>query len=868
MDAIITVDSSERITIFNHAAERMFGCPAKEAIGTKLNRFVPSRFREGHSEHIKKFGEMKQMPRAMGGLRSVSGLRVNGEEFPVEASISHYEADGEKSFTVILREISERVKADATIRRFATIVQNSEDAIISKTLEGVITSWNPAAERMFGYTGAEAIGQPITLIFPPEQYDEETELLAKIGRGEFVHHYETVRVRKDGTKLNVSATISPLKDGTGKIIGASKILRDITEQKKAEEQLRLLRSCIANINDIVVVVEAEPLRGKGPKIVFVNEALERLTGYTPSETIGTHVHSFLSSGKTDPKIHDEIRAALAKRKPIRRQIYSQGLNGKEYCMDVEISPVYDAKGRCTHFVGIHRDVTEFKRILQQTQEQAALLNQTQDAILVRDLGGRILFWNKAAERIYGWTVEEALGNNVAELVNLDLVKFQEANATVIELGEWSGELRHISKNRRELIIEARWSVLRDSEGNPTSVLAVNTDVTEKRKIETQFMRAQRMESIGILAGGIAHDLNNILAPIVLSLDMLKERLSDPESKLILETIEMSARRGTEIVRQVLSFARGMDGDRIEIQPKYLMKDLERIVKDTFPKDIRLQLILPEQSWTVRGDPTQIHQILLNLCVNARDAMQNGGALTVSADNRVLDEQYVAMNIDAKAGPYVVLSVTDSGCGIPPENLEKIFEPFFTTKEIGKGTGLGLSTVMAIVKSHHGFINVYSEPNVGTTFKIYLPAASTVTESGEDVSLVADLPRGNGETVLIVDDEAAILVITGQTLEAFGYRILKAGNGAEAVAIYAQHQKEIDVVLTDMAMPVMDGAATIYALLRINPNLKIIAASGLYANGGVMKATNAGVKHFITKPYTASILLATLRDILQESRMDK
>ena len=317
------------------------------------------------------------------------------------------------------------------------------------------------------------------------------------------------------------------------------------------------------------------------------------------------------------------------------------------------------------------------------------------------------------------------------------------------------------------------------------------------------------------------------------------------------------------MRQVLSFARGLEGERIEVQPKHLLKDLENIIKDTFPKDIRLQFSIPNDTWTILGDPTQVHQILLNLCVNARDAMPNGGSLTIGVENCVLDEQYAAMNIQAKAGRYVMISVTDSGTGIPPDILDKIFEPFFTTKELNKGTGLGLSTVMAIVKSHGGFVNVYSEPGKGTTFKVYLPAMEISSEARKEQSEQASLPRGNGETILVVDDEASILTITSQTLQAFGYRVLTATDGADAVAIYAQHKNEIAVVLTDMMMPVMDGPATIHALMRINPAVKIIAASGLNANGGVAKASGAGVKHFLTKPYTAGTLLKTMRAILDE-----
>jgi len=372
-----------------------------------------------------------------------------------------------------------------------------------------------------------------------------------------------------------------------------------------------------------------------------------------------------------------------------------------------------------------------------------------------------------------------------------------------------------------------------------------------------------MESIGTLAGGIAHDLNNILAPIMMSVEMLKLTATDPQARSVLETIEVSSRRGADIVRQVLSFARGLVGERVEVQPKHLLKELESIIKDTFPKDIRLKFSIPGDTWTILGDPTQIHQILLNLCVNARDAMPHGGNLAISVENCVLDEHYVAMNAQARPGRYVQISVTDSGTGIPPGLIDKIFEPFFTTKELHKGTGLGLSTVMAIVKSHDGIINVYSEPGTGTTFTLYLPAVETSSTRRKEQSEQAALPRGNGETVLVVDDEASVLTITSQTLQAYGYRVLSAVDGAHAVAMYAQHQNEIAAVLTDMMMPVMDGPATIRALLRINPAVKIIAASGLDAHGIAVKVSDASVKHFLMKPYTTGALLKALRMILEE-----
>jgi len=291
--------------------------------------------------------------------------------------------------------------------------------------------------------------------------------------------------------------------------------------------------------------------------------------------------------------------------------------------------------------------------------------------------------------------------------------------------------------------------------------------------------------------------------------------------------------------------------------------LASIIRDTFPKDIRLKFSIPKATWLILGDPTQVHQILLNLCVNARDAMPSGGSLTVGIENCVLDEQYAAMNVQAKAGNYVLITVTDSGTGIPADIIDKIFEPFFTTKALNKGTGLGLSTVMAIVKSHSGIVNVYSEPGKGTTFKIYLPALESSAGVQPGSTEVANLPRGNGELILLVDDEASILSITSQTLQAFGYRVLTATDGADALAVYVQHKDEIAAVLTDMMMPVMDGSATIYALMRINPAVKIIAVSGLNENGNAIKSSHSRIKYFLTKPYSAGTLLKTINTLLKE-----
>lgn len=493
-------------------------------------------------------------------------------------------------------------------------------------------------------------------------------------------------------------------------------------------------------------------------------------------------------------------------------------------------------------------------------EKASLLDLSRDAILVCGLEHRVTYWNKSAERLYGWTSAEAIGRLVTDITGQSAETFQQACDKVIQTGEWDGEVQQGGKDGRKLVVEGRWTLLRDGAGQPRSILLINTDITERKKVEEQLLRAQRMESLGTLAGGIAHDLNNALTPIMMSIELLKLQERDALRLGVLATIENSARRGADMVRQVLSFSRGVEGQRVEVQTGHLLKGIEKIANETFLKNIRVNSDIPSNLWIVQGDPTQIHQMLLNLCVNARDAMPNGGTINISASNHVLDEQCAAMIAGAKPGSYLVIELEDTGTGMHAEVIDRIFEPFFTTKELGKGAGLGLSSALAIIKSHQGFIRVSSELDKGSKFQVYLPAEITEGTSSPPPAPLA-MTRGNGELVLLIDDEDPVRHITGQTLESFGYRVLPAADGVEASTLYAAHKDEISVVLTDMMMPVMDGPATIQVLMRMNPKVRIIAASGLSVKDMVAKATSAGVKHFIPKPYTAETLLSMLHSVL-------
>jgi PAS domain S-box-containing protein len=494
------------------------------------------------------------------------------------------------------------------------------------------------------------------------------------------------------------------------------------------------------------------------------------------------------------------------------------------------------------------------------REQASLLDLARDAIIVRRVDGIVTYWNQAAERLYGWTSAEMVGQP-GRAIFAESREFDDAMRTLLDRGEWTGEFHQHTRDGKSIWVDARWTLLRGDGGAPASVLVINTDITERRRLEQQFLRAQRMESIGTLAGGIAHDLNNVLTPIMMAVDLLKSGESNPEKIELLELLEANTTRGADMVRQVLTFARGVDGRRIRVDLAEVLGTAAKIADETFLKSVEVRTALDEGLWTVVGDPTQIHQVVMNLLVNARDAMPNGGRLTITARNTQIDDAYAALTADATAGAFVEIAIEDTGHGMPPDVAERIFEPFFTTKESGKGTGLGLSTSAAIIRSHGGFIRVYSEPGRGTTFRVNLPAAA----GDADVEAMSDaesLPRGQNELILVIDDEASVRHVTGETLRAFGYRVVTAADGADGVATYAQRQEEVAAVIVDMMMPVMDGAATIRVLQRMNPAVRCLAASGLANNAQMARLAADGPVAFLAKPYTARHLLVGLDELLR------
>jgi PAS domain S-box-containing protein len=646
-------------------------------------------------------------------------------------------------------------------------------------------------------------------------------------------------------------------------------------QRRLEERVRERTAELQTAHDSLKRLEREASEWKNRYDLIVTSAglavydLDRVTGEVfwsngAEQVLGPGKKALNRASSewmelVHPHDHDAvmrcIEAAMTNGKSFNVQYrLHQGMDHYRWIQDQGFV-VPDSQGRCARVVGLLQDVTQRKLAEDTMQEQAMLLDQTQDAIMVRDLTNHVLYWNQTAQRLYGWTIGEVLGKPIQDLLlRGELAHMPGAHEIALKTGRWSGEVKVFTKTGKELTINSRWTVLRDRDEKPYAFLVAHTDLTESKLLEAKFFRAQRLESVGALASGIAHDLNNVFTPILMSAQLLSDPLDDTTRTKMLEVLINSARRGSEMVKQVLTFGRGLETGPSLVQVKHLLAELEPMLRDTFPRNIKIERIVPANLQLVRGDATQLYQVLMNLCINARDAMPEGGTLRVEAANVELD----GTGRDAKQGPHVCVTVADTGTGMPPEVQQRIFEPFFTTKEVGKGTGLGLSTVMSLVKAHGGFVELESKVGAGTQFKIYLPAEPAQT--AEPAVAPKELPAGNGELLLVVDDESTIREIVKTALEAHGYAVMLAEEGTEALGLYAAHREKIALIITDIAMPVLDGHATIRALRKMNPDVKVIAASGVREPGEMEQLSRGGIA-VVSKPYSPENLLNAIHKVL-------
>lgn len=641
---------------------------------------------------------------------------------------------------------------------------------------------------------------------------------------------------------------------------------DITQRRQSEEILRQGESRFRLLFDQVSKLAVQGYEADGTVRMW-NKASEALYGYTADEAIGRNIADLI--------IPDAMRG------PVKLAIQQMmetgaGHQAEELVLqrkDGSRVPVYsnhtvvDVRGRGKELYCIDIDLTDRKRDEASLRLQSAALEAAANAIYITDHHGTIQWINRAFADVTGYTADESIGRNPRDLVRSgehDEAFYANLWATILDGRVWRGEIINRRKDRSLCTEDTTITPVRNEQGEIVHFIAIMQDVTDRKRLEQQLLRTQRLESVGRLASGIAHDLNNILAPMLLGAPILRECTRDPGVLDIVNAIESSAERGAAIIRQLLTFGRGMDTRRVPIQLQSLVREMMRIIVETFPKNIVARQSIPADLPLVEADATQVHQVLLNLCVNARDAMPQGGLLNLSLAMTTVDAAMAEANAGAHPGDHVVLCVADSGTGIAPDLMDKIFDPFFTTKGVGEGTGLGLSTVLGIVRSHKGFIRVDSQPGKGTAFSIYLPSCDASSEGG-GAPAVQPIPRGHGETVLIVDDEEHVRRVTRRLLEQYGYHVLEARQGTEGLALFAANEQGIDVVLTDLHMPVMDGTTLIRKLRQQYDGVRIVSMSGHLRQPALAEELIADPPLCIPKPFSAATLTTAIQRVLATPR---
>ncbi len=809
-----------------------------------------------------------------------SHQRKDGSTILVDVYSSPTDFEGTPARIAVLVDVTQRHEAQIALRKerefLAAVVDNVSDGIVSCDASGVIALFNAATREFHGLPAepiaADEWAEHFDLYLPDGKTlmrKEQIPLFRALEEG-FVNDAEMVIAPREGMPRRVLASGQAFFNEQGEKVGAVVAMHDLTEREKAQDILRRSEASLAIAQSVSHTGSWEmslddKVADADPELHWSDENF-RIFGFEPGAVHATLSLFFQLVHPDDrERIRTEFSAAASSGAPYSLEHRITWPDGTERDVHEQATFVREeASGAVIKVIGTTHDITERKQAERTMREQAEMLDLARDAIAIRGYDDRVItYWNKGAERLYGWTANEAIGQPVDFLYD-GRGDNEAAKQTLEASGEFQGEVHQIARDGRSVTVNVRANVIRNSDGTPRSVLSIGTDITEHKKLESQFLRAQRLESIGTLASGVAHDLNNILAPILMSAPLLRDEVDSTLKNKIVDTIETSAERGAQIVKQVLTFARGVEGERVMLDPRHLIKEMAQIVEETFPKGIEVTTRYAEDLDLVEGDPTQLHQVLLNLAVNARDAMPAGGKLVLSAENFEIDEHYAAMTPGTETGPHVLITVSDTGTGIAPHIIEKMYDPFFTTKEIGKGTGLGLSTVLGIVKSHGGAVNAYSTP-AGTSFRVLLPATPGASPH-HPTKGAAELPRGRGETILVVDDEVAIREIAQLLLAKSGYHVLVADDGPSALALYAQQHEQIALVLTDFLMPIMNGLALARIIRKMNPGAKIIMSSGREEDCGGAELAPIGIAACLTKPYTQATLLRAFDRVLHRDSL--
>ncbi|OAF05346.1 PAS domain S-box protein [Bradyrhizobium neotropicale] len=767
------------------------------------------------------------------------------------------------------REIQEHRRTEAARshhaareRLFSAAVESSDDAIVMQTLDAIITGWNPAAERLYGYSADEAIGKSTSIIVPPDRRAQGKDYLSRIARGDPIERFETVRLRKDGRPVEISLGLSPIRGPSGEIIGASGSARSLTEARRTEralqQQLEERRQLFDASQDLILIMNS---RGR---IVQISPSSEIILGYRPDEMIGRSGADFIHPDHLEQS-REEMRVLRRGKHPKLADTRCLHKDGRE----VWLSWLGNWSDQARRFFFVGRDMTEARHAEESLRESEQLarniVDTALDAFVQTDEAGNILNWNSQAEQLFGWHRDEALGRSTIDLIiaESDRERIRAGLKRFLESGDGKTldrrrELMCRRRDGKEFKAELSVTALKRREGLLFNVFY--RDLTDKIAAEERIRHAEKMEAVGQLTGGVAHDFNNILTVITGTIEILAEAVEkDPQLAAITRMIDEAAARGAELTQHLLAFARKQPLQPREIDINSLIIDTAKLLRPTLGEQIQIESVFEDESCVGIVDPNQLTTALLNLALNARDAMPNGGKLILETGGAYLDEIYASVN-DVRPGHYVLIAVSDTGTGIPANILARVFDPFFTSKGPGKGTGLGLSMVYGFIKQSAGHIKIYSEEGHGTTIKMYLPPGKTATTVGEGVTPATI--EGGHETILVVEDDRLVRDYVLAQLHSLGYVTLQAANAAEALAIVAAG-KPFDLLFTDVIMPgKLNGRQLADELSKTRPDLRVVYTSGYTENAIIHHGRLDSGVLLLAKPYRKSDLARILRKALE------
>jgi two-component system, cell cycle sensor histidine kinase and response regulator CckA len=863
LDCIICADEQLTITDFNPAAERTFRIAKADALGKDLvNTILPLSLR--NRLRLELFTPITGDIDVVGNRRETRCMRSDGSHFPAEITVTQVTIEKQASYAIYVRDITARRMAEEELVRLASIVESSRDAIFSVDLAGHIISWNKGAELIYGYSRAEALTRDVFSFVPPEHMAESRRVLGELQTGRSVENFETIRVAKNGRRIEVSQTISPVLDSDGTVIGASTIARDVTAQKRAEEALHKANETSIYASPIPIIAADTDRR-----VTMWNPAAEALFGWSEHEVIG----------KANPCIPREEfmgaahlhRDLLAGQILTGREVQRQRRDGTNVTVNMSAAPIRGVNRKVKGIIEFLTDITEQKEaqetLLRTEQKYRTIFENAVEGIYQTTPEGKYISANPALVRMLGFDSEEELINNRTDIRSQEYVNPEVRDDFVKEMNEHGFvqkfEYQAYRKDEKIIWMSENARAVLSPQGTIHHFEGTVQDITHHRELEQQLQQMQKIEAIGRLAGGVAHDFNNILMAISSYAELLDIKLTDDTLRRYANEIVKATDRGSSLTQSLLTFSRKQVFAPKTLDLNSLISDQLKMLKRLIPEDIEVKFVPGAEIECVKADPTQLEQVVMNLVINARDAMPDGGRLVIETSNAQLDDSFPASSNQDAVGQFVLLAVSDNGCGMDTEIKSHIFEPFFTTKEQGKGTGLGLSTVFGIVKQSGGQIFVNSEPFIGTTFKVFFPAAEAKVQTATKED--QELPVAGTGTILLVEDENGVREAAAEYLSASGYTVLVANCGAEALQIAGDPDRIIDVLLTDLVMPQMSGRELAEKVSKMRPQICIIFMSG-YSKNLLSTQQIMDPRHILLqKPFRLASLGRCVREALSGNR---